>query len=105
MAAAAALFCASFGETLKLGPATPPDPEKEHQRRLEKRAAKLKKTGGRIIDMKAMKGAFRFVNMQGRVPVESLKDVCDRLARHFQSDFAIVAGKGGFSVEGAGKAL
>lgn len=105
MAAVSALFCATFGETMKLGPATPPDPEKEHQRRLEKRAAKLKKTGGRIIDMKAMKGTFRFVNLQKRVPVEKLKDVCGRLARHFQSDFAIVDGKGGFSVEGAEKAL
>ena len=83
MAAVSALFCVTFGETMKLGPATPPDPEKEHQRRLEKRAAKLKKTGGRIIDMKAMKGTFRFVNLQKRVPVEKLKDVCDRLARHF----------------------
>ena len=104
-AVASVLFCASFGDVPKLGPTTPPDPEKEQQRRLAKRQAKLRKTGGRIVDMSAMKGTFRFVNFQRRVPAERLKEECDRLGRHFQSDFAFVEGKGSFSVEGAERAL
>ena len=91
----------TFGETLRLGPQTPPDPEKEHQRRLEKRAAKLKKTGGRIVDMSTMKGSFRFVNLQKQVPPESMEEIVGRLKQHFMSDFALVEGNGEFSVEGA----
>lgn len=94
-----------FGEAVKFGPATPPDPEKERQRRLEKREAKLKKTGGRIVDMTAMKGTFRFINLQRRLPAEKLKEVSDRLGQYFMSDFALVEGKGSFSVEGAAGAL
>ncbi len=98
-------FSSAFAEIPKIGPATPPDPIKEQQRRLEKRAAKLRRTGGRVVDMNAMKGTFRFINLQKRIPSVKMKDVVDRLGRQFMSDFSLIDGEESFTIEKATKVL
>ena len=105
MATLAVVATLAYGEVVKLGPATPPDPVKEQERRAAKRLAKLKKTGGRIVDMSTMKGKFVFVNCQKSVQSEKVKDVVERLGRHFMSDFSIADGKSSVTVENAGVAL
>ena len=42
--------------------------------------------------MTAMKGTFRFINLQRRLPTDKLKEVSDRLGQYFMSDFALSRG-------------
>ena len=80
-------------------------PEQRAERRAKKRLQRMIKNGGKLIDMRAMTGVFKFVNCQGKVSLDGMKYMARRLHDSYNSNFDFAEMKDAFTIQSAPDAL